>query len=104
MTTPAAGGHRYPMGNGTYSLLEMAAMLRPAFPEYARKIPRFEAPDWLVRIVGSFDSDMRGNLGEIGTYKTTEALDAKALLGRPFIPANEAVIATAQSAIAHKLL
>ena len=47
---------------------------------------------------------MRGNLGEIGTYKTTEALDAKALLGRPFIPASEAVIATAQSAIAHKLL
>jgi hypothetical protein len=47
---------------------------------------------------------MRGNLGELGTHKSTEALEAKALLGRPFIPARDAVIETARTAIAHKLV
>lgn len=103
MTTPEAGGHRYPMGNGTYTLLDIANMLRTALPERAARMPRYEVPDWVARLVGMVDADMRGNIGEIGSYKETEALDAKALLGRPFIPASEAVAATARSAIAHKL-
>ena len=103
MTTPAAGGHRYPMGNGTYSLQQMAEILRTAFPDRSRKIPRFEVPDWVVRVFAAFDADMRGNVGELGTHKTTDALDAKALLGRPFIPADEMFVATARTAIAHGL-
>lgn len=103
MTTPAAGGHRYPMGNGTYSLQQMADILRAALPERASTIPRFEVPDWLVRMFAVFDSDMRGNVGELGSHKTTDALDAKALLGRPFIPAEETIVATARSLIAHGL-
>ena len=35
MTSPRAGGHRFPVGNGTFSFMEVAAMLRPAFPAYA---------------------------------------------------------------------
>lgn len=104
MTAPEAGGRRFPLGTGTYSLLEMAQMLRPAFPDHAKKLPRFEVPDWLARLAAFADADMRDNVGEIGTNKRTEALDAKALLGRPLIPAEEAFIATARSAIAHGLL
>ena len=47
---------------------------------------------------------MRGNLGELGVFKHGDASDAVALLGRPFIPANEAVIETARSLIARKLV
>ncbi len=104
MTTPAAGGHRYPMSEGTYTLLQLADFLRPALPKYASKLPRFEVPDWMVRALGSFDADMRGNLGELGTRKSTEALDAKALLGRPFIPTRDAVVETAKTAIEQKLV
>jgi dihydroflavonol-4-reductase len=104
LTAPGAGGHRYPLSEGTYTLLEMANFLRPALPDYAGKLPRFEVPDWLVRIFGGLDPDMRGNLGELGTHKWTEALDAKALLGRPFIPAREAIVETARTAIAQKLV
>jgi nucleoside-diphosphate-sugar epimerase len=104
MMAPEAGGRRFPMSEGTYTLLQMAQFLRPALPDYANKLPRFEVPDWMVRWFGRFDPDMRGNLGELGTQKTTEALEAKALLGRPFIPAREAVIETARTAIAHRLI
>jgi dihydroflavonol-4-reductase len=104
MTAPEAGGHRYPMSEGTYTLLQMADMLRPALPGHARKLPRVEVPDWMVRIFGALDADMRGNLGELGTIKIADASDARALLGRPFIPASEAVLATARTAIASGLV
>ncbi len=103
MQTPEAGGHRYPLGNGTYTLLQTADILRAALPERAAKIPRFEVPDWIVRLFAAVDADMRGNIGELGTHKTTEALDAKALLGRPFISAEEMFVSTARTAIANGL-
>jgi dihydroflavonol-4-reductase len=104
MTDANAGGHRYPAGNGTYSLMELGDLLRSEFPDRARKLPRFRAPDWLVRALGVFDRDVRGNLGELGVVKRTEALDAKALLGRPFISARDAAAATGRSLIAQNLV
>ena len=104
MVVPEAGGHRFPMSAGTFSLIEYGHMLAAALPAYASRMPRFEVPDWLARLAGAIDPDMRDNLGEIGYVKRTDALDAKALLGRPFISAPEAVAATARSAIEHGLV
>ena len=104
MTRAEAGGHRYPAGNGTYSLMDLANMLRPEFPDRAGKLPRFQAPDWLVRLFGVFDKDMRGNLGELGVVKHADTREAQALLGRPFIPARDAVVATGRSLIAQHLV
>jgi nucleoside-diphosphate-sugar epimerase len=104
MASPQAGGHRFPSSNGTFTLMEVAAMLRAAFPAYARKLPRFQAPNWLVRILGPFDRDVRSNLGELGVFKRADAADAKALLGRPFIAVQDAVTETVRSLIAQKLV
>jgi nucleoside-diphosphate-sugar epimerase len=104
MTEPSAGGHRFPTGAGTYSILEFANILRRALPERAGKLPRFGLPDWIVRIYAMFDADMRGNMGELGVVKRTDALDAKALLGRPFIAAETSIVDTARSVIAHGLV
>ena len=104
MTAPEAGGRRFPTAGPTHSLMQRAEMLRPGFPHYAGKLPRFEAPNWVMRIYGLFDRDVRGNLGELGIVKRTEALDAKALLGRPFITPEAAVTATAGSLVAQHLV
>lgn len=104
MTNPAAGGHRYPTGAGTFSSLDIANMVRATQPAYAGKLPRAKAPDWLVRIIGLFDANIGSNLGELGVVKRTEARDAIALLGRPFIPADQAIGATAKSLIDHGLV
>jgi nucleoside-diphosphate-sugar epimerase len=104
MTAPQAGGRRFPTAGPTHSFMQLARMLKPAFPAYAGKLPRFESPNWVMRIYGLFDRDVRGNLGELGVVKRTEALDAKALLGRPFIAPEAAVTATAQSLIAQRLV
>ena len=104
MTGDEAGGRRYPAGNGTYSLMELGNMLRSELPDRARKLPRFQAPNWLVRVLGAFDKDVRGNLGELGVVKRTDALDARALLGRPFISARDAAAATGRSLVAQHLV
>ena len=103
LTSPDAGGRRFPMGEQTVSLMEFANMLRRRFPAYARKLPRFELPDWIVRLYALFDRDLRDNVGELGVVKRMDSSDAVALLGRPLISAEDALVATAESVIAQKL-
>ncbi len=104
MTDPAAGGHRFIAGNRVISMMDAANMLRPVLPAYASKMPRFVVPDWLVRMFAAFDKEMRGNTGELGVKRYLDASAAIALLGRPFISSEDAVVATAQSLIARKLV
>lgn len=100
MVNPSAGGHRFPVGSGTLSLKEMAATLRAGLPaEASRKLPRFEVPDWMMRVFGPFHPVARGNIDELGYARRTEALEAGALLGRAFIPPEQAVLATGLSAV-----
>lgn len=103
MTSEAARGKRFPMGNGTFSLMEMAAILKRAMPERSSKLPRFEVPDWVVRLVAFADADVRGNLAELGVVKRADASDVKRLLGRDLIGADEAMIASARSLVAQGL-
>lgn len=104
MTVPQAGGQRFPMGERTLYLREIAAILREAFPERARKIPRRELPDWVVRLYGFFDGDVRSNVGELGVFKRLDSSAAVGLLGRPLVPASDAVIAAGESLIREKLV
>ena len=104
MTAPEAGGRRFPLGAGTVSLLEMAGSLRAAFPRYARRLPRMEVPDWIVRPFAWANADLRGNVDELGHARRADASDAGALLGRSFIPAAESIVETARTAIANGLV
>jgi dihydroflavonol-4-reductase len=104
LTAPAAGGQRFPMGERTLYLGEMAQILRRALPDRARKVPRFGMPDWFVRLYANFDADVRDNLSELGTFKRLDASAAVALLGHALIPADQAIVATAESLVAHGLV
>lgn len=104
MTSPTAGGQRFPVAEPPLSILQYADILRAAFPDRARRLPRHEVPDWLVRLLGFVDRDIRGNLGELGSIRQLDASAARALLGRPLISAADATVATARDAIAHHLV
>jgi dihydroflavonol-4-reductase len=104
LAAPAAGGRRFPMGERTLSIKECADILRQRFPDYARKLPRFEMPDWGVRLYGLFDKDVRDNLGELGVVRRLDSTDVLALLGRNLVKAEDALRATAESLIAFKLV
>jgi nucleoside-diphosphate-sugar epimerase len=101
---PAAGGRRFPIGGDTLSFLDVAKILRQRFPERASKMPKFEMPDWFVRLYAYIDADVRGNTSELGVVKRLDSTDAVGLLGHSLIPADKAVLATAESVIAQHLV
>ena len=98
-----AGGRRYPMGEGAVSIMELGNILRRHFPDRASKMPRFELPDWFVKAVAIFDPELRDNTGELGVIRRLDSSDAVALLGRKLIAPEEALVASADSLIAHGL-
>lgn len=101
METPAAGGSRHPIGFGPHTILELADMLRPVYPD--RRLPKREAPDWIVRVAALFDAEIRGNIGELGVVRRIDSSRALSLLGRPPIPVEDAVRASAASLLAEGL-
>ena len=104
MLTPEAGGQRFLATAGPLSFKQAADALRPAFPAYAGKLPRFELPDFVVRLVALFDADVRGTLGSLGVVKAIDSRRGEALLGHPFITPQAAAIAMAKSLIDQKIV
>jgi nucleoside-diphosphate-sugar epimerase len=104
LTTPNAGGRRIPMGEGAVSMMEVANIMRRRFPERAGKLPRFQMPDWGVRLFALFEPQVRDNLGELGAARRLDSSPAVALLGRSLIRPEPALIASAESLIAHGLV
>lgn len=99
LTQASAGGRRHIVSGNVLSLMDIARILAAEFPAYARKMPRFEMPNWMVRIAGIFDSSLRDVAPELGMHKCTDASRVEKLLGHGLISAEEAAIATARSVI-----
>jgi nucleoside-diphosphate-sugar epimerase len=99
MQNPESGGQRFLASGGSLSFLEIGQALRSAFPAYAAKVPRFELPDWLVRIYGLFDAGAAAGIKSLGVRRNLDSSAAEALLGRPFISPRLAAMATAKSLI-----
>lgn len=104
MTQSEAGGRRFPTGAGSMSMFEMANTIRESFPAYAKKLPRYEVPDWVVRVFAFLDADARDNLGELGYDRRTDAVEARELLGRPFVTPEAAILETARSVVEHGIV
>lgn len=104
LASPTAGGRRFPMGDRVLFIKGAADILRQRFPERAKKTPRFEMPDWAVRVYSLFDADVRGSIAELGVVRRIDSSDVEALLGRKLIASDQALIATGESVIAHRLI
>lgn len=102
MTTPEAGGHRFPMSERTIFMAEAAQILHEALPD--RKLPRLNMPDWGVRLYGLFDKDVGGLVNELGVVKRLDSTPTIRLLGRPLIEVSEAIRVTAHSLIDRRLV
>lgn len=104
MTSPTAGGQRFPMGLAPILLLAAATILRTQLGAAASKAPKRQMPDWAVRLYALFDRDVRGNISELGALKSLDSSAAEALLARPLIGVDATLTATARALIAHGLV
>lgn len=101
MTNPAAKGERFlAVAGESLSLLDMATILKNHMGSAARRVPTREAPDWIVRFLALFVSDMKAIAPELGNKKSVSNEKAKRILD--WVPRSnaEAIIASGES-LAH---
>ena len=97
MTAPQAAGQRY-IGSGPFiSLSEIANVLKERLGDKAKKVPTRKLPDWVVRLVGLFDSEVRGQLFELGKVRRPSSAKAERDLGWSSRPWEDTLVDTATS-------
>lgn len=104
MTHPAAAGQRFIGAGPFYWMEDIARTLRERLPALARKVPSRRLPDWLIRLLSPFDPVVRERLFELGKERPVSADKARTLLGWSPRGNDEAIVATAESLVAHRLL
>lgn len=100
MTTPEANGERFLATTGeTYSMLEVANILREAFPKYAANLPTKTVPNTAVKVAAITNPMLKMVASLVGLYAETSNEKARTVLNWQPRSAKEAIIATAQSMI-----
>ncbi len=98
MLDPAAKGERFLAVSGDFMpFAEVAATLKKALGERAKRVPTRTLPSWLVRLVVRFDRKRRGVLGELGKSKNATSAKAQRMLGWTPRSREEAIVSAAES-------
>lgn len=100
MTAPEAKGERFIAVSGeTLSILDIARVLRRELGPRARRVPRLQAPDWLVRLGATRIPLLRAVVPMLGKVRHSTSAKARAMLGWKPRSNDEAILATAESLI-----
>ncbi|WP_288761457.1 aldehyde reductase [uncultured Lacticaseibacillus sp.] len=100
MNQPAAAGQRFLATTGeTYSMLEVANILREAFPDFADRLPTKTIPTAVLKLAAKANPMLRMVASVADKYAETSDAKAVKLLGWHPRSAKESIIATAQSMI-----
>lgn len=104
MEVPSAAGQRFIASTDFLWMAEIATILREGLPGRAtRKLPRGELPNLVVRALAGVKPELRQIVPELGKLRVVSAAKAREQLGWQPRPAREAVLAAANSLIAHKV-
>ena len=105
MTHPSAKGERFIAVSGnSISMVEIARMLRSRLGPSAARVPRFQLPDWVVRLGARRDPSVRQLLPLLGKIRNATSEKARRVLGWTPRSNEKALIATAESLIRFGLL
>ncbi len=94
---PETAGRRYLAADEPISMPDMGRILKSVYP--ARRIATRAAPAPLMRVLALFDPQVRSILPKLGTVERVSNTRARTQMGITFIPAAEALKATAASLI-----
>jgi nucleoside-diphosphate-sugar epimerase len=103
MTAPEAGGKRF-IGVSKFTWLpEVAKTLRDELGPEASKVPKFTAPNILIRAMGLFDGSVKSIIPSLGVKTEYSHAQATELLGWQPRPVPETVVDCARSMLARGL-
>ena len=94
---PETAGKRYILSADSMWFTDMTRVLKDAYP--ARRIATRPAPKPLLRLLALFDKEIRSILPDIGHMARLDNSRARQELGIEFIPAKDAVLATAKALV-----
>jgi dihydroflavonol-4-reductase len=80
-------------------MFEIGRVLRAQLGSRARRVPRFQAPDWLIRIAAVRNPLARATLPLLGKVRRSSSAKARDLLGWRPRGNDEIIVATAESLI-----
>ncbi len=104
MTLPDLNGERFLCTAETLWLSDIAVVLKSRLGDRAKRVPTRRLPDFLVRLAGLFDPEIKLVLPELGRERICDSSHARAVLGwAPRAPA-ESIVDTARSLIEHGLV
>jgi dihydroflavonol-4-reductase len=105
MTHPSANGERFiAVSSNAISMVDIARMLRARLGGAAKNVPRFQLPDWTVRLAARRDPSMRQLLPLLGKIRNATSAKARRVLGWSPRSNEEALVATAESLIRFELV
>lgn len=104
MTHDKAAGERFIAANGSASLYGIGQEIAGVLPDLARKVPRFEMPDVMVRALAVVDKRLRTVLPELGIVRNCSNGKARAMFGHEFRSAETAIRDAALSLRALKVI
>lgn len=104
LTDPGAAGQRIPAAFDLVDIHGIGQILAASHPAYARRMPRFRVPDWMIRAYALIDGDMRANVSELGYRPTLDTTLARQLLGHPPISAATSIADMADGFLARGLV
>jgi len=104
MEHDAANGKRYLLSAGTMKMIDMAKTLKKAFPDKSRKLPKFQSPAFIVRLIALFDKSVKGILPEVGRMYQVDGNRARQELDIDFTTGEDALIALGKSLIEKKMI
>jgi dihydroflavonol-4-reductase len=96
LENPASAGERY-LATAEYTPFpKVAEILRELYPDH--KVTLRVAPDWIIRLSALIGGPTRQIINDIGNEKHYDTKKSEALLGRKYISARDAILASAESA------
>ncbi|WP_440793250.1 SDR family oxidoreductase [Pedobacter sp. 22226] len=105
MTMPQANGQRFlAVAGKSVSFLDIAHILRRNLGQKAAKVPTKEIPNWLIRLLATFNPKLKMLTPLLGSIKHASNEKAKNLLGWQPRGNEEAILATANSLIDLKIV
>jgi dihydroflavonol-4-reductase len=98
MTSPSAKGERFiAVAGETLSILDIANLLRRKLAASAPRLPRFEAPNWLVRLAAMRVPLLKAVAPQLGQIRRLSGAKARTMLGWTPRDNEEIVLSTAES-------
>ncbi len=93
------GGRRLIVGKEVKKLVELSQIMAEAMPEYAKKLPKKELPNFMVKLISYIDSSAKMMIPDLGILMQTDTAYAEELLGFKFKPAKDCMIENAKSVV-----